>query len=53
MTIPQKGTSFHRTTQTDTESQGTTTECGERPRPSTMETLARELTLTGPTTSDQ
>merc|ERR1719189_1416429 len=41
------GTSFHRTTQTDTGSQGTTTECGERPRPSTMATPARELTLTG------
>ena len=50
---PTKGTSFHRTTQTDTGSQGTTTECGERPRPSTMVTPARELTLTGLATSDQ
>merc|ERR1712203_680896 len=41
------GTSFQRTTQTDTGSQGTTTECGERRRPSTMATPARELTLTG------
>merc|ERR1719234_303268 len=41
------GTSFHRTTQTDTGSQGTTTECGERPQQSTMVTPARELTLTG------
>merc|ERR1712203_725448 len=41
------GTSFHRTTQTDTGSQGMTTECGERRRPSTMATPARELTLTG------
>merc|ERR1712192_59227 len=41
------GTSYHRTTRTDTGSQGTTTECGERPQQSMMVTPAREQTLTG------